>query len=235
MYAPAYPQDPLTELYPDVYLLHGSIRMGPGMTMNRNMLVLRHADELTLVNPVRMDEANLARLEALGTVKHVVRLGDFHGLDDAFYCERYACLFWAQPQQATYTTPKPDQLINAESESPVPGSEFFIFNTARYPEAALFIPRHKLLITTDSVQYHADWSYFSTFTRIVFRLLGFRIGLNIGPPWRKRVTPKGQSLKTDFEQLLALDFDALVAAHGVLLPTGAKPMLAELVERTFAE
>jgi hypothetical protein len=63
------------------------------------------------------------------------------------------------------------------------------------------------------VQYHADWSYFTEFTKFAFKLLGLKQGINIGPPWLKRVTPNSGSLKADFEQLLALDFDALVAAH----------------------
>lgn len=54
MLPPAYPHDPIVELFPEVFLLHGSIRMGRGMRMNRNMLILRQDGELSLINPVRM-------------------------------------------------------------------------------------------------------------------------------------------------------------------------------------
>lgn len=83
------------------------------------------------------------------------------------------------------------------------------------------------------MQYHADWSYFTWFTKIAFKLLGFKIGVNIGPPWLKGVTPKGGSLKSDFEKLLALDFDAIVAAHGLLLESGAKEALTAEVRRIY--
>ena len=53
MFPPAYPHDELKALYPDVYLLHGSIKMGPGMRMNRNMIVLKNKSDLILINPVR--------------------------------------------------------------------------------------------------------------------------------------------------------------------------------------
>ncbi|UDL03581.1 hypothetical protein [Marinobacter sp. CA1] len=233
MFPPAYPHDRIAKLYPSVFLLHGSIRMKPGLRINRNMIILCDAQALTLVNPVRMDDDGLSALEKLGTVKRVIRLGDFHGLDDAFYLDRYQCEFWAQSGQATYRHPQPDTVISANLAPPFPNSEFFIFESAQYPEAALLLRDHQLLITTDSVQYHADWSYFSLLSKYAFRLLGFRLGLNIGPPWLKRVTPAGGSLKTDFERLLELEFEALVSAHGKLLSANAKQMLAMEVHRIF--
>lgn len=238
MFAPAYPHDKLKPLYPGVYLLHGSIKMGPGMRMNRNMLVLQNGQELILINPVRMDDDALADLDRLGLVKHVMRLGDFHGLDDAFYLDRYHCEFWTQKGQETYPLPQATQWITAGAASPLPDSEFFIFESAKYPEAALLLNAHKLLITTDSVQFYKDWSYFTGFTKFVFKLLGFKEGLNIGPPWLKRVAPKntgieGVSMKSDFERLLALDFNSMIAAHGLLLESGAKEALENEVARVF--
>ena len=203
MHPPAHPHDPLQQLYPGVYWVQGSIRMGPGLRMNRNMVIVQNHNELTLINPVRLSAQGLASLEALGKVTHLLRLGDFHCLDDAFYLERYGCQFWAQPEQSTY------------------------------PEAALLLKQHKLLITVDSVQYHANFRYFSGITRVVFKLLGFKQGINIGGPWRKRVTPKGGSLRADFDSLLALDFDAIVAAHGQPLTAGAKAALRQEVEQVF--
>lgn len=233
MYPPAYPHDQIEILYPGVYLLHGSIRMGPGMRMNRNMVILQNGTDLTLINPVRMNEDGLAALERLGDVKYILRLGDFHGLDDVFYLDRYQCEFWAQDGQATYELPQPVRLITAATDSPYPNSEFFIFELATYPEAALLLKEYGLLITTDSVQYHSDWSYFSWFTKFAFKLLGFRTGINIGPPWLKRVTPKGGSLDSDFKRLLTLDFDSIIAAHGLALKSGAKEALQAEVARVF--
>lgn len=63
------------------------------MRMNRNMLILKNSNELTLVNPVRMSDDDLSKLDRLGELKRVFRLGDFHGLDDPFYIDRYACEF----------------------------------------------------------------------------------------------------------------------------------------------
>ncbi|MFZ3185953.1 MAG: hypothetical protein WA173_17640 [Pseudomonas sp.] len=233
MYPPAYPHDQIQNLYPGVFLLHGSIKMGPGMRMNRNMVILQSGQELILINPVRMNEEGLAALDLLGKVSKIIRLGDFHGLDDEFYLNRYKCEFWAQQGQETYKSPSPTKIINSSTTGPIDNSEFFVFESAIFPEAALLIKEHKLLITTDSIQYHSVWSYFSWFTKFAFKLLGFKKGLNIGPPWLKRVTPKGKTLKKDFEALLTLDFEAIIAAHGALTKNGAKELLKIEMSNVF--
>lgn len=233
MYPPAYPHDQIQNLYPGVFLLHGSIKMGPGMRMNRNMLILQGGPELTLINPVRMNEEGLAALDLLGKVSKIIRLGDFHGLDDEFYLNRYKCEFWAQQGQETYKSPSPTKIINSSTTGPIKNSDFFIFESAIFPEAALLIKEHKLLITTDSIQYYSDWSYFTWFTKFAFKLLGFKTGLNIGRPWLKRVTPKGETLIKDFQALLTLDFEAIIAAHGALTKNGAKELLKAEMSDVF--
>lgn len=231
---PATPHDKLLQLYPGVHFLHGSIRMRPGVCINRNMMVLEHEGSLTLINPVRMNEAGLARLDALGKVTALVRLGDFHGLDDAFYLHRYQCDLRAQHGSRIKKRVAPTHFIEAGAPGPVPNSEYFVFPSATFPEAALLLREHHLLITTDSLQYYdKPLRHFSLPAKLAFRFLGFRRGLNIGPMWLKGVTPEGGSLKADFEQLLALDFDAVVGAHGVPMASGAKAALRAQVTRIF--
>ena len=46
---------------------------------------------------------------------------------------------------------------------------------------------------------------------------GFRRQMIIGPLWLKYMTSKGGDVRADYERLLALPFDRLIAAHGVLL------------------
>lgn len=102
-YAPIYPHDPIVEIFENIYLLRGSIRLGFGLSMNRNMMIVKQENELTLINAVRMSESELEKLKSLGQVKHVIRLGDFHGLDDQFYIDRYQATFWSQSYHVNYT------------------------------------------------------------------------------------------------------------------------------------
>lgn len=232
-YAPVYPHQPLQQIFPDVYLLRGSIRLGPAAHINRNMVVVKQGHELVIINAVRMDEHELTRLDALGKVTHVIRLGDFHGMDDQFYINRYHAKLWSQQGHVTYPQLVPSYLIETESYPPINDAEFFIYRHAHYPEAAILLKPHKLLITTDSIQYWSDWLYITPLARVASLFMGFRKGLLIGGPWLKRVTGKGDSLKEDFEELLKLDFDSLIAAHGGLLKGDAKAQLGEVVQKTF--
>jgi hypothetical protein len=232
-YAPAYAHNAIEELFENVFWVHGSIKMAPGMTMNRNMLILKQGDELTLINPIRLNHQEEAKLCALGNIKNVLRLGDFHGLDDQYYIDHFQAEFWCQKGQSTYKTPLPDTIIEEDTPSPIENSEFFIFSTAKFPEAALLLKDHNLLITTDSIQNLTSWSYTTFLAKVVLKLLGFKKELLIGKPWIKRVTPRGKTMREDFERLLDLDFDHLIAAHGTLLRDNAKSTLQQVVTNTF--
>lgn len=199
------------------------------------MIIIKQGDQLTLINPVRLNASELSKLDQLGQVKDVVRLGDFHGLDDPFYIDRYAATFWCQSGQSTYKLPAARRFVEAGPVTPIENSEFFVFEGALFPEAALLLKDSELLVTTDSLQHITDWSYTTLFTKFVLRFMGFRIGLLIGGPWLKRVTPKGGSMKPDFERLLQLEFDNLIAAHGGLLRGGAKERVRNVVHATFAK
>jgi hypothetical protein len=64
------------------------------MRFSRNMTVVREGDRLVLINAVRLDDAGLAALDALGKVTDVIRLAGNHGLDDPFYADRYHAKVW---------------------------------------------------------------------------------------------------------------------------------------------
>jgi hypothetical protein len=230
------PHDPIEELFEDVFWVHGSMRMGPGLGINRNMVVLRQADELTVVNSVRLSAEGEAALEALGRVKHVVRLGQFHGLDDPYYVDRYGAEFWCQAGSDRYPDPKPTQVLTEDTALPVDAAELFVFRGTVRPECAILLRRHGgVLITCDCVQHWTDWSYCSPLARLVMGLLGFRLTTLLGPPWRKAMTPKGGSLRPEFDRLLELDFDHHIGAHGGLCRGGAHQRVQAAIERAFAK
>ena len=232
-YATATTQDSLIEIFPNVYLLRGSIKIGPLLQMNRNMVIVRDGAELTLINAVRLDSKNVEHLDKLGVVKNIIRLGDFHGLDDQFYIDIYKADFWSQECHDNYQELQPNKVINTTTNSPIPNSKFFIFESAMFPEAALFLEDSQLLITTDSIQYWDDWRHISVLSKIILSLIGFRLGLFIGGPWLKKVSKQKGSLEHDFKKLLSLNFTSLVAAHGNILRDNAKQELERVVINTF--
>ncbi len=233
-YAPAYKHQPIELLFENVYWVHGCIKMAPGMTTNRNMVILKNQGDLFLINPIRLNQQEEKKLIALGNIKGIYRLGDFHGIDDQYYIDTFACEFSCQAGQTSYPKQIPDHVITAESKAPVENAEFFIFSKALFPEAALLLRDQKLLITTDSLQNWTDWSHTTLSAKILLFFMGFKTKLFIGKPWLKRVTPKNESLQGDFENLLKLDFDNLIAAHGKPLLGEAREKVNEIVRAEFS-
>ena len=84
-FAETLPHGDIDEIFPDVFLVRGTFRAGPGLSFGRNMIVLREGDALTLVNSVRLSPEGERALDRLGTVRHLVRLGFFHTRDDPYY------------------------------------------------------------------------------------------------------------------------------------------------------
>src|SRR5262249_16450451 len=100
------------------------------------MTVLRQNGELALLNTVRLSDEGLRELDALGRVRHVMRLGAFHGRDDQFYRDRYGATLWALPRTAAHDGQSADRELAAGELLPVEGI-VFVFTTSRLPEAAI--------------------------------------------------------------------------------------------------
>lgn len=232
-FAPVYPHGSPQQIADDVFVVRGSIKLNPLVRISRNMVVVRHAGELTLVNPVRMNDSGLAELDALGKVTHLLRLGAFHGIDDPFYMQRYHPTFWSQTGGTTYTEPNIDRELTAGCELPFPDAQFFAFEGTGQPEGAVVINTGGILLTTDAIQHYGDFSYCNLLARMMLPFLGFSKTTLIGPIWLKLMTPEGGSLKDNFTRLLALSFDSVIAAHGTFRASGAHEGVRLAVEKAF--
>ena len=231
-FAPLQPHGALEEVFDDIYRLQGSAVMGPGVRIPRNMVVLRHEGELTVVDAVRLDEAGHAALDALGAVKHVVKIGS-HGMDDAWYLDRYDAQAWAPP--GVEREGIEDRPLPLDGPLPVPWLRLFLFEHTRAPEACLIVERAGgVLLTCDSVQHWPDLDGCSLLAKGVTKAFGFlKRPAVIGPPWLKMNTPEGGSLRPDFERLLAEEWDHLIGGHGKPLVGGAKAALEATVQAVF--
>lgn len=227
------PHGPLEPIFTGVHRVRGSTRMGPGVRIPRNMVVIAHEGALTLVNAVRLRPAAEAGLDALGAVQHVVKIGT-HGMDDAYYKDRYGAKLWALPGARLADGLLADETLAVDAPLPFPDGRLFVFEHTLAPEAALLLERDGgVLITCDSVQHWSDTSGCSPLARVVARLMGFVKPAQIGPPWRKRMTPEGGTLRPDFERLAALPFIHLIGGHGDVLRDHAPERLAETITRVY--
>ena len=232
---PAARHLPLRECFPGVWLAASvnefSIPLGLKITFSRNMVAVRTSEGWVLLNPVRLSESAEAERLAKAPFKHAVRLGTFHGRDDGYYVDRFGMEFWGVPGEQTYPEPRFSREIAEDGPFPIAGARIVIFRNATRAECVVCLPRHRLLVTCDSVQHYDRDPLVSTLGKIVMYPMGFFTPCVIGPIWLKTVTPPGGSMRGDFERVLALDFENLISAHGTPKIGGAREALARNVER----
>lgn len=232
---PALPHGPLEELFPDVFFVTGTMQttlMNAHWHFSRNMTVVRDGRSLTLVNSVRLDDEGLARLDALGEVTDVVRLGSLHGVDDAFYVDRYQARFWAAPGMPLQEGLVASHALADGGAAPFAGGSVFAFESTRMPECILRIDRAGgILVACDSLQ---NWlgpdAFFSDESREMMANMGFFQPANIGPLWKQVNEPHAR----DFDRLRQLEFRHVLCGHGSPLRDDAHQAYAARFEQAFA-
>ena len=235
----ALPHGELREILPEVFFVTGTIGFRAPLTMrfSRNMTVVREGERLVLVNSVRLNEAGLQALDALGAVSDVIRLAGFHGADDAFYKDRYGAKVWAVKGQrytagfdvqAAETHFEPDAEFDASTALPISDASAYVFGT-RPPEGLLVLARQGgLVISGDCLQHWAETdAYFNWFGGAMMKLLGFIKPHNVGPAWLKQAKPSAAELLA----VLDLKFDHVFPAHGAPVIGGAKSAFRPAIER----
>jgi len=225
---------PIQEIAEGVHWVRGSVRMGPGVTISRLMVIVKSGEELSLISAVRLSDEGEAELAKLGKVRNVLKIGAFHGMDDAYSVERFQADYWALPGARLPAGISKSKELK-QGELPIPDADLFVFESAVKPEGALLVKRAGgVLVTCDSVQNWPDTEGCSLIAKGITRAMGFTSRrAQIGPPWRKGMTPQGGSLKGDFERLASLDFKHLIGAHGGPLRDTAKSDLKATVAATF--
>ncbi|MBP6951756.1 MAG: hypothetical protein KBD36_02160 [Alphaproteobacteria bacterium] len=237
-FTPAWPHGDIREILKDVFFVTGTNKIhheGNEIQTSRNMVIIRNASQLTLINTVRLDNEGLRKLDLLGNVTHIVRIGAFHGRDDAFYRNYYpTSLLWTLKGMTYENGLESDRNLIPEGGMPFPGCSLFTFATSKLPEGILHIARDGgILISCDSIQNITSTDdFYSDETAQSFHAQGLVKPANISPIWRGAT----QTNATDFYRLLkTLAFSHLFTAHGEPLTNTAFVQVTETVKRVFPE
>jgi hypothetical protein len=224
-FRPAEKHGPITEIFPDVFFVTGGHRFSGAMMITKNMFIVRKGGELTIISTMRLSPEGEAELEKLGKVKHVVRIGGFHGADDPYYVHRFSPTFWSPPKLEGVA--KKDQTL-APGSSPIDDADVFVFESGAMPEAAIILNREGgVLMTSDSLQNWTTFDGCSFLARAMMPLLGFGPTV-IGGPWYKK---QGPSIRADFERLAEREFTHVFPGHGTVLKNDAKAGLKKAMAK----
>lgn len=238
---PASPHGPLKEVFEGIWFVRGGVRMPMRMPMRigRAMTVVRGDDGLTIFNSIRLSDDGLSQLEALGDVKHVIRLAGFHGRDDGFYRDRYGAKVYAIEGQlylrgldpkkpATEPFMEPDEWLNEGSVLPITDAKLKVFSTSTPPEALCLIERHGgIVIAGDSLQHTPKPDEFYSFmAKLMMKRMGFMKPYNVGPGWLQFAHPTA----ADVRSILDLEFEHVLPGHGDAVIGGAKEKYRPVIE-----
>ncbi|MCS5707793.1 hypothetical protein CC99x_002630 [Candidatus Berkiella cookevillensis] len=233
-YSPAWPHGDLKEVFPNIFFVMGTnltTHEGTKLQHSCNMVVVKNANELTLINTVRLNDEGLAALEKLGHIANVVRIGVFHGRHDAFYLDRYSAKLWALKGVKHENNKFTNNELITNGKMPFPDCSLFVFKTSIHPEAILHINREGgILITCDSIK---NWitvdKFFSEETGKLYEKLGFLGMATISKIWQQACNIQAQ----DFAGLKLLTFKHLLSAHGEPLFNNAYEKLAVTIQQEF--
>jgi hypothetical protein len=224
-FRPAAPHGPLREVRDNTFVVTGAMKVGP-FQMTRNMTVVRRGSELTLLNSVRLGDDGEKELAKLGTVKTVVRLGWFHGIDDPYYEARYQPRFLAGKRVVPVNVKNSEELVDGKVED---FGTTFVFKGGNYDEGCVLVD--DLIVTCDSIQNQADTEGFNFGGKLMARMFGLHGGVIVAGTWLKRMGGAAR-VRSDFARLTSLPFHHLVSGHGAPLVDGtAKAKVAQAIAK----
>jgi hypothetical protein len=220
-YFEAMPHGQVEEVFPDVFFVMGTMRnefFGSMWQFSRNMTVVRENGNLTIINSVRLNDEGLAKLDKLGKVVNVVRIGDAHGVDDPFYLDRYNASFWALPDMNVKGL-RIDHELREGGPMPFSDASLFVFKTSKRPECIIHLDRAGgIMIACDSLQ---NWTqpdeFFDEPTVPTMTGFGFFTEANVGVAWMHECSPQGEDFTRLKEFSSAHPYKHAICGHGIPL------------------
>jgi hypothetical protein len=228
------PHGDIREVFENIFMVTGTNVInndGIRYQTSRNMIILRSSEGmLSLINTVRLNEDGLKALNKLGTVKHVIRIGAFHGYDDPFYVDTYEADYWIMPNMDNEYGIENPKILSKES-MPISNCSLFEFKTTTLSEGALLLEQDNgILISCDSIQNWTEKdSFFSDECWNMFKEQGLIGAANIPDTWVGACKPR----KEDFSAIQALKFSHLISAHGEPLTEIASEKVSNSIKRVF--
>lgn len=218
---------PIRRLDDDLYAVEGTFRAAGGVRFPVRSTLVRDAEGVTVVAPLAFDAATRAAIDALGPVTRIIAPNRFHWAS-------YAAAREAWPNARGYGAPglaakRPELRFD---ETPAPGrlGALVVFPIEGAPAASEQVFLHsasRTLIVTDLVfaihraENLRSWLVF----KLLARTLGHVRASRLWGSFRKEPAAFERSLA----EVLGLDFERLVVAHGEVIEVDGRRVLEDAV------
>lgn len=221
------PHGALRQLAPGLHCVEGAFGRSP---LGRRMTVITlPSGALALHSAIRMDEAGMAALDALGPVAAVIVPTTFHSTDAPWFAARYPAASLLAPRSSLPRLGKrlptalpldegwSDDLAGALAWQQIEG--------ARHHEAVFFHAASRTLILTDLVfNLGAE---FTGLSRLLLRINGIYGRFGPSRLLRYGFVRDKAALLDSVRRMEAWDYDRIVMSHGEVLEGGGKARLRE--------
>ncbi len=212
----------------DLWCAEDELRAGLGIVFPVRMTVLRDASGLTLVSPIAIDDALAASLAELGEVRALVAPNAMHHVHLPAAIARYpdARVFGVPGLRKKRPGVVFDEMLADGPASFHAGVELYSIEGApAFDERVLFHHQSRTLIVTDlifNIPRAANW-----ISRLVFRYVSRALGRPAQSRLWRASTKDRAAAGQSVARLLELDFDRLIMAHGDVVSSGGRAVLAE--------
>lgn len=138
-----------------------------------------------MINPIRISESGMRKIERIDNISQVIRIGGFLGRDEAFFKAQYDATLYAlkgyvyTQKSCRQSTPKRLYagwcLIDMEDELPLSNASLIWLISAKQAEAILKLDQNDgILITADSLQNTPHpYEYHNFPARIMMKSMGY--------------------------------------------------------------
>ena len=230
---------------PNVYTVQSCFPVMPFvMSLPCTMTIYRDSNgDVTLFNVFRVSEKIEDEILKIGPVKHIVKLGAFHGAADAYYLKapkfgnpKYWCL---NGMRCADGLSKPSFLTT--TSVPIDGAVLHTLPEP-FPEACMIVPGvngDSVLIVADTLVHATDTKGVPLIGKVVMNLFGLATD---GVP---QVAPVWYSLESDalprnvlaqyYEKLWSLEWNSVVTGHGRGVVNVDRDKVKVVVDRKLAE
>jgi len=224
-YFPLLPHGRMKQILPNIYTVTGTMRLFGIFQYSRCMTIIKNGNELSLLNPVRVDESLLSEIENLGEIKYLIKLGQLHSVDLPFYMDRFSPKLWANREDPNVSAYNPEGYFDDNEDLTFLDAKVKVIEASKVKEAVL-VSRDEggCLHSCDAFVNMGTDPNHNWLTAKLSKFLP--TPTYIGPNWIKVAKPP----KTSIEAALQYDFENFIPAHGEPLLGGAKQTLTAYME-----
>lgn len=220
----------LKQVAEGVFEVTSELKLGLGFVLPiRSTILVQGSGEVTIVSPIRFDEATSAAIDALGPVTRIIAPNKFHHLFLGKAAKRW-------PAARVYAAPglgekrkdlHIDEVLSGGEGSLGPDLSWLeMAGAPALREIAVVHQPSRTLILTDLVFNIVSPRGFMT--GLVLRIMGTFGRLAQSRLVRASIRDKAKAAASA-RRMLELDFDRLVVAHGDVIESGAKEKLSPVL------